>query len=164
MAVEVAADSTEEEAHRTHLHEELYFVHIDLKLENILVVDRLSDVNIKLTDFSLAKNMTSEGITLCGTPQYFAPEVLRRRHAVKGDGWYGKEIDCWSISVILFILLSGSPPFYASAGFDAVGNAEVIFYENNWAKISREARDLVMRLLEKDPDKRMSVKDACGHT
>jgi serine/threonine protein kinase len=145
-----------------YLHEERGIVHRDLKPENILVVDRRSDVNIKHTDFGLAKNMTAQGLkTFCGTPQvktsllclyfiilsfheisscpsllihplhqYFAPEVLRRQHTVKGDGRYGKEIDCWSIGVILFILLSGSPPFDVSAGFDAVANAKVIFHED----------------------------------
>ena len=80
-----------------------------------------------------------------------------------GNGRYGKEIDCWSIGVILFILLSGSPPFDVSAGFDAVASAKVIFYEDQWKDISSEARDLVRRLLEKDAKKRMSVKDACDH-
>ena len=55
-----------------YLHEERGIVHRDLKPENILVVDRRSDVNIKLTDFGLAKNMTAEGLkTFCGTPLYF---------------------------------------------------------------------------------------------
>lgn len=147
-----------------YLHEERGVVHRDLKPENILVVDRRSDVDIKLTDFGLAKNLTAEGLkTFCGTPQYFAPEVLRRRNTVMGNGRYGKEIDCWSIGVILFILLSGSPPFDVSAGFDAVASAKVIFYEDQWKHISQEARDLVRRLLEKDAKKRMSVKDACEH-
>lgn len=176
-----------------YLHEDRGIVHRDLKPENILVVDRRSDVNIKLTDFGLAKNMTAEGLkTFCGSksfelsttwhshsllllspvklfineiiaPQYFAPEVLRRRHTIKGDGRYGKEIDCWSIGVILFILLSGSPPFDVSAGFDAVASATVVFLEDQWNSVSREARDMVTRLLEKDPRRRMSVKDACVH-
>jgi len=147
-----------------YLHEDRGIVHRDLKPENILVVGRRSDFEVKLTDFGLAKNMTAEGLkTFCGTPQYFAPEVLRRRHTVRGDGRYGKEIDCWSIGVILFILLSGSPPFDVSAGFDAVANAEVVFDEDRWRSVSREARDLVGRLLQRDPRRRMSVKEACGH-
>ena len=96
-------------------------------------------------------------------PCSFAPEVLRRSHTVKGNGRYGKEIDCWSIGVILFILLSGSPPFDVSAGFESVANAEIAFYEDQWRQVSLEARDLVMRLLEKDPRRRMSVTQACGH-
>lgn len=147
-----------------YLHEQRGVVHRDLKPENILVVDRRSDVDIKLTDFGLAKNLTAEGLkTFCGTPQYFAPEVLRRRNTVMGNGRYGKEIDCWSIGVILFILLSGSPPFDVSAGFDAVASAKVVFYEDQWKDISSDARDLVRRLLEKDAKKRMSVKEACEH-
>eukprot|EP00574_Skeletonema_japonicum_P001056 CAMPEP_0201741886 /NCGR_PEP_ID=MMETSP0593-20130828/47038_1 /ASSEMBLY_ACC=CAM_ASM_000672 /TAXON_ID=267983 /ORGANISM="Skeletonema japonicum, Strain CCMP2506" /LENGTH=1254 /DNA_ID=CAMNT_0048236225 /DNA_START=144 /DNA_END=3908 /DNA_ORIENTATION=+ len=147
-----------------YLHEQRGVVHRDLKPENILVVDRRSDVDIKLTDFGLAKNLTAEGLkTFCGTPQYFAPEVLRRRNTVMGNGRYGKEIDCWSIGVILFILLSGSPPFDVSAGFDAVASAKVVFYEDQWKDISSEARNLVRSLLEKDAKKRMSVKEACEH-
>ena len=137
---------------------------LQLKPENILVVDRRSDVNVKLTDFGLAKNLTPDGLkTFCGTPQYFAPEVLRRRHTVTGVGRYGKEIDCWSLGVILFVLLSGAPPFDASMGIEAVANAQVVFCENAWQGVSGAARDLVMRLLERDPAKRASVEEACQH-
>ena len=147
-----------------HLHEERGIVHRDLKPENILVVSKNSDVNIKLSDFGVAKNMTAEGLkTFCGTPQYFAPEVLKRRNTVKGDGRYGKEIDCWSIGVILFILLSGSPPFDVNESFDAVANGRIKFYPDQWKGVSPEAKKLVMGLLQRDPAKRMSVKDACEH-
>ena len=53
---------------------------------------------MKITDFGLAKRATSEGLkTFCGTPQYFAPEVLRRRNTTHGTGRYGREADMWSI-------------------------------------------------------------------
>lgn len=53
---------------------------------------------MKITDFGLAKRATSEGLkTFCGTPQYFAPEVLRRRHSTLGNGRYGREADMWSM-------------------------------------------------------------------
>ena len=61
---------------------------------------------------------------------------------MKGNGRYGKEIDCWSIGVILFILLSGSPPFDVSSGFESVANAEIVFYKDQWDQVSLEARDL----------------------
>jgi serine/threonine protein kinase len=62
-------------------------VHRDLKPENILLVHKDCDVEVKITDFGLAKRTTREGLkTFCGTPQYFAPEVLKRRNSVLGTG------------------------------------------------------------------------------
>ena len=70
----------------------------DLKPENILLVGRENDVDVKITDFGLAKRANKEGLkTFCGTPQYFAPEVLMRRHTVLGVGRYGMEADMWSV-------------------------------------------------------------------
>lgn len=69
-----------------YLYEVKNVVHRDLKPENILRVSRDSDIDVKLTDFGLAKSVTEDGLkTFCGTPQYFAPEVLRRRHTVAGS-------------------------------------------------------------------------------
>jgi len=147
-----------------YLHEEQNVVHRDLKPENILVVNRQSDIDIKLTDFGLAKSMTEDGLkTFCGTPQYFAPEVLRRQNTVAGQGRYGKQADMWSIGVILYILLSGAPPFDVSQGFDEVAEAKIKFPHNRWHGISKEAEDLVKKLLLADPTKRISVSDACVH-
>jgi serine/threonine protein kinase len=84
---------------------------------------------VKITDFGLAKRATSEGLkTFCGTPQYFAPEVLRRRHSTMGTGRYGREADMWSIgacvrarfvvspaSVMLLIPCFPHPPQQASS-------------------------------------------------
>lgn len=73
----------------------------DLKPENILLVGRENDVDVKITDFGLAKRANKEGLkTFCGTPQYFAPEVLKRRNTVLGVGRYGKEADMWSVGEI----------------------------------------------------------------
>lgn len=59
---------------------------------------RDNDVDVKITDFGLAKRANKEGLkTFCGTPQYFAPEVLKRRNTVLGVGRYGKEADMWSV-------------------------------------------------------------------
>lgn len=65
--------------------------------------------------------------------------------------------------MILFILLSGSPPFEVTADFDAVADGRVEFHEEQWEGVSSEARDLVKRLLRKDPTERMGVKEACEH-
>jgi serine/threonine protein kinase len=146
-----------------YLHEIKSLVHRDLKPENILCMSRTNDVNIKLTDFGLAKSVTQEGLkTFCGTPQYFAPEVLRRNYTIAGKGRYGKEADMWSLGVILYILLSGTPPFDISNLMDSMGH-EIQFPPAIWKGISQAARDFVTQLLVTDPMKRISVIDACDH-
>eukprot|EP00978_Attheya_sp_CCMP212_P037059 scaffold172237_cov52-Attheya_sp.AAC.2 len=147
-----------------YLHEEKNVCHRDLKPENIMCVSRSSDICVKLTDFGLAKGVTDEGLkTFCGTPQYFAPEVLKRRHTHAGRGRYGKEADMWSLGVILYILLCGVPPFDVSASIDIVAEANIQFKGKKWQQISDEAKDLVKRLLLTDPKMRLSVKGACEH-
>ena len=147
-----------------YLHEVKDIVHRDLKPENILCVGLTDDVNVKLTDFGLAKSLTEDGLkTFCGTPQYFAPEVLRRRHTVAGHGRYGKEADMWSIGVILYILLSGTPPFDVSESIDVVADAKISFGGDRFGNVSARALDLVSRLLVADPAERLSVVDACSH-
>eukprot|EP00752_Nemacystus_decipiens_P011211 g9962.t1 len=92
-------------------------VHRDLKPENILLVGRDNDVDVKITDFGLAKRANKEGLkTFCGTPQYFAPEVLKRRNTVLGVGRYGKEADMWSVD-------NGGGASSGAVGADAAGTA-----------------------------------------
>jgi serine/threonine protein kinase len=149
-----------------YLHEERNIVHRDLKPENILCVNHENDIEVKLTDFGLAKaiNGDEDGLkTFCGTPQYFAPEVLRRRHTVAGRGRYGKQADMWSLGVILYVLLSGTPPFDVGQGYDVVVDVKIEFPEEHWAGVSEKARDLVTKMLVTDPRKRVSVLQACKH-
>ena len=87
-------------------------IHRDLKPENILLVSSKNDIEVKVTDFGLAKKANRDGLkTFCGTPQYFAPEVLKRKNNAQSGGRYGAAVDMWSLGVILYILLSGSFPF-----------------------------------------------------
>jgi hypothetical protein len=77
-----------------YLHQQKNIVHRDLKPENILCGS--NPTHVKLADFGLAKMIQSDGLkTFCGTPQYFAPEVLQRRTTVAGSGRYGKPADMW---------------------------------------------------------------------
>lgn len=149
-----------------YLHLERNIVHRDLKPENILCMHPApNDIQIKLTDFGLAKVLEGEedGLkTFCGTPQYFAPEVLRRRHTVKGKGRYGKQADMWSLGVILYVLLSGTPPFDVSS-MDVVEDVEIDFPDEFWTGISQGARDLVLCLLRSNPKERYTVQQACNH-
>ncbi|PPD78165.1 hypothetical protein GOBAR_DD24920 [Gossypium barbadense] len=128
-------------------------VHRDLKPENILLATKSSSSPIKLADFGLATYI-KQGENLHGTvgsPFYIAPEVL--------TGGYDEAADVWSAGVILYILLSGMPPFGGktkSKIFDAVRAAELRFPIDPWDHISLSARDLVTGMLCVDPSKRLT--------
>ncbi|PRQ55447.1 putative protein kinase CAMK-CDPK family [Rosa chinensis] len=89
-----------------------------------------------------------------GSPYYVALEVLRKR--------YGPEADVWSAGVILYILLSGVPPFWAETEqgiFDQVLHGELDFSSDPWPSISDGAKDLVRRMLVRDPRKRLTAHE-----
>ncbi|KAJ1904423.1 serine/threonine protein kinase, partial [Tieghemiomyces parasiticus] len=140
-------------------------VHRDLKPENILLADR-STLTIKLTDFGLAKVVRDENTfmkTLCGTPNYVAPEVLVPGH----ERAYSRAVDMWSLGVILYICLCGFPPFSEDFAPPAmqfqIKEAIYSFPPPIWDRISGDAVDLVTRLLQKDPERRLTVEEALVH-
>lgn len=136
-------------------------VHRDLKPENILLATRSSSSPIKLADFGLATYI-KPGQYLCGTvgsPFYIAPEVLA--------GGYNQAADVWSAGVILYILLSGIPPFWGktkSRIFDAVRSFELRFPSDPWDELSESAKDLVARMLCRDPLQRLTAKRVLEHS
>lgn len=89
-------------------------VHRDLKLENMVMLNERDDSPVKIADFGLSKFFSADNVlsTMCGSPQYVAPEVLGVGDGVKE---YSPAVDMWSVGVILFILLSGYSPFGARA-------------------------------------------------
>ncbi|GAB9463232.1 Camk/camk1 protein kinase [Globisporangium polare] len=135
-------------------------VHRDLKPENILLKTSAPGAEVMIADFGFARSMTgSRRGTACGTPGYVAPEVVQGRP-------YGSEVDCWSLGVILFILLCGYPPFPGSnhaAILDKVVNADFEFESPFWDHVSEEAKDLVKKLLTVDPEKRLAASDILTH-
>jgi len=89
-----------------------------------------------------------------GSAYYVAPEVLKRQ--------YGAEADIWSAGVILYILLSGVPPFWAENEdgiFDAVLRGHIDFASDPWPSISNSAKDLVKKMLRQDPKERLTAAE-----
>ena len=122
-------------------------VYRDLKPENILLDDK---GHVKLTDFGLSKILEDENdkaFTICGTPQYLAPEVLLK----KG---YNKAVDWWSLGCVMFEMLSGRLPFPIKRGIKLnpkIYNRPVDFPKT----MTNEAKDLIQKLLVVDPNKRL---------
>lgn len=136
-------------------------VHRDLKPENILYSSTDPEASLKLADFGLAQLLKPNELmnVACGTPGYVAPEVLQGRY-------YGKEVDMWSVGVILYILLCGFPPFYDEnnkALFNQIIHAKFKFMAPYWSDVSDCAKDLVKRLLQVDPKKRLTAAQCLEH-
>ncbi|KAL0920559.1 hypothetical protein M5K25_009702 [Dendrobium thyrsiflorum] len=136
-------------------------VHRDLKPENILLATKSLSSPIKLADFGLATYI-QPGQSLCetvGSPFYIAPEVLA--------GSYNQAADVWSAGVILYILLSGMPPFWGktkSRIFDAVRSLELRFPSDPWDGVSEPAKQLVSKMLCRDPLQRLTAKQVLEHS
>ncbi|KAH7662075.1 Non-specific serine/threonine protein kinase protein [Dioscorea alata] len=135
-------------------------MHRDLKPENFLLATKDEGAMLKATDFGLSVFIEEGKVyrDIVGSAYYVAPEVLRRN--------YGKEIDIWSAGVILYILLSGVPPFWAETEkgiFDAILQGEIDFESAPWPSISNSAKDLVRRMLTQDPRKRITAAQVLEH-
>lgn len=140
--------------HRINIH------HRDLKPENILL-DR-ETMTVKLVDFGMAAlQPTGKKLTTpCGSPHYAAPEVI------KTMAYDGAKADVWSCGVILYVLLTGTPPFNYSGEdrhlknlFQDIATAKYVMPDN----ISREAQDLIRRILVADPKRRIGLDEIWNH-
>uniref|UniRef100_A0A8D3E0K8 CaM kinase-like vesicle-associated b n=1 Tax=Scophthalmus maximus TaxID=52904 RepID=A0A8D3E0K8_SCOMX len=149
-----------------YLHS-LHIVHRNLKLENLVYYNRLKHSKIVISDFHLAKLENGLIKDPCGTPEYLAPEVVGRQR-------YGRPVDCWATGVIMYILLSGNPPFYDETDDDDYENhdknlfrkilaGDYEFDSPYWDDISDSAKSLVARLMEVDQDQRLTAQEAINH-
>lgn len=121
-------------------------VYRDLKPENILI-DRTG--YIKITDFGFAKKISGRTWTLCGTPDYLAPEI------VAGKG-HGKGVDWWTLGILIFEMLASYPPFYdddTMKTYRKIMTREIDFPNH----FSKAANSLIRKLLYRRPTRRLGV-------
>ena len=144
-------------------------IHRDLKLESILIEsienitindEEVELLNIKISDFSSARSFRKNKklSKKVGTPYYIAPEVLNRK--------YNEKCDIWSIGVIMFMLLTGKPPFWGDNDkeiIQMVKEGKMDFRKNEWNDISNEAVDLINNMLKYDFKKRYSAYECLRH-
>ena len=134
-------------------------VHRDLKPENILLSDPGDEYDVKIADFGLSCvcGPDSRMRQPCGTIAYVAPEVL----TLNG---YGPSVDLWAVGVITFLLLRGRLPFPVGVqGMRPEQQYNVDFKEPFWDTISDSAKELMMKLLNPDPEKRITMEAAINH-
>jgi serine/threonine protein kinase len=133
-----------------YLHS-IFVAYRDLKPENIILDDAC---HVKLVDFGLAKEGVRSPLrgarSFCGTPEYLAPEILRR----KG---YGTAVDVWGMGMVLYEFLTGLPPWYSNNGreelFKNLRRAELVIPKC----ASESAASILKALLEKNPAKRIGT-------
>ena len=137
-------------------------MHRDIKPENLLFSAKDSDTGIiKVTDFGLARFVDGEtfATTTCGTPGYVAPEILSQKP-------YKEPCDYWSVGVVMYILLSGQPPFYDDDNFELFEKIKRCKYDMDspiWNHVSDTAKDLIKKLLVADPDARIGGDEIAAH-
>ncbi|NWS30685.1 DAPK2 kinase, partial [Polioptila caerulea] len=144
-----------------YLHARL-IAHFDLKPENIMLQEKdVPKPRIKIIDFGLAQQLEN-GITfksLCGTPQYIAPEVINYEPLSPAT-------DMWSIGVITYILLSGLSPFQGETDAETLSNVVAGAYEFEercFSQASEMAKDFIRQLLVKEPEHRMTAAECLVH-
>eukprot|EP00357_Protocruzia_adherens_P017024 CAMPEP_0114975628 /NCGR_PEP_ID=MMETSP0216-20121206/2213_1 /TAXON_ID=223996 /ORGANISM="Protocruzia adherens, Strain Boccale" /LENGTH=695 /DNA_ID=CAMNT_0002336447 /DNA_START=23 /DNA_END=2110 /DNA_ORIENTATION=+ len=130
-------------------------LHRDLKLGNLLLTE---DYNLKICDFGLAVKLLSfdeERETLCGTPNYISPEVVRRDP-------YGLSSDLWSFGCILYACLIGSPPFESPSVQNTLMKVKKGEF-NLPDDLSDASKDLINRLILTDPSQRITIDEILEH-
>lgn len=135
-----------------HLHS-LGIAYRDLKPENILI-DHTG--HVKISDLGFAKRLEEDRTyTMCGTPEYLAPEVIKR------EG-HGKEVDIWSLGILIYEMLVGLPPYVGRCPADVF---DKILYEDLELQtdFDGDAKNLIEKCLKKDPRKRISIEEIKKH-
>ncbi|XP_055013258.1 death-associated protein kinase 2 isoform X2 [Boleophthalmus pectinirostris] len=144
----------------SYMHQQR-IAHFDLKPENIMLSEKVSEPNIKLIDFGLAQRLEpgQEYRSTSGTPQYIAPEVIKYEPLTTAA-------DMWSIGVITYILLSGLSPFQGDTNEETLKNVielKFVFEEGPFKTTSDMAKDFIQKLLVTSTEERMTADECLLH-
>eukprot|EP00934_Nitzschia_sp_Nitz4_P006340 Nitzschia sp. Nitz4//scaffold309_size21490//14165//18158//NITZ4_008611-RA/size21490-augustus-gene-0.1-mRNA-1//1//CDS//3329547180//6330//frame0 len=134
--------------------------HRDIKLDNLLLQEKGNDASLKLGDFGFSKKVGKNPLkTICGTPNYMAPEVLMARQQ-----GYDFRCDMWSVGVVVYVLMAGYFPFEGvdakTVATNTVNGGKVHFHPEYWMGTSNSVKRLIEGLLRKVTDGRLSAEDA----
>ena len=135
-------------------------VHRDIKPENIVFGKKRDYSTLKLIDFGLATTTRNTKRNSCGSPYYMAPEII--------NGHFCKKTDIWSVGVIIYLMLTGKHPFEITKDgkediFDIILSKDYDVTELDKSECSEEAKDIILKTLVKDPDKRLSTEECLNH-
>merc|ERR1719277_1517380 len=131
-----------------HLHERR-IIYRDLKPENLLLTDT---GHIKLTDMGLAKFVIGKTYTTCGTPDYFAPEII-------ASSGHTAAVDWWQLGVLTFELLAGHPPFESAYPMQTYSKVMKGIHKVSFpAKCQGSVEELIKGLCKKEPEQRLPMK------
>ena len=134
-------------------------IHRDIKPENVLLT---KNSKIKLTDFGWSNYIDFEGeqrSTICGTPIYLAPEMIQ-------NSGHDKHVDIWCLGVLLFELLTGTPPFIGQNRnllMKNIINVNIVWPSKPRLPIDPDAKDLISKILKKKPNERISLENMIKH-
>jgi serine/threonine protein kinase len=140
-------------------------MHRDLKPENILLASKVSNTDIKISDFGLAKiskdypRRLPRSNSICGSDFYLAPEVIKQEE-------YGREIDIWSAGVVSYVVLSGSLPFFHNVLhklYRQIVERDLSFPEQAWKSVAKGAQDFILRTLQVRPGDRLTAEQGLDH-
>ena len=136
-------------------------VHRDLKPDNIMITQQNDFGVIKIMDFGLSKIVSTQEkmVDGYGTLSYVAPEVLLRTP-------YNKEVDIWSMGVILYYMLCGHLPFKGNkevAIAEKIVNDDLEFDDEEWEVRSKKVRELITSCLKKEPEERITIDEFINH-
>jgi len=125
----------------------LSIIYRDLKPENLVLTET---GYLKITDFGFAKEVTDKTFTLCGTPDYLAPEI------VTGQG-HGRAVDWWTLGILLYEMVASFPPFFDEQPINTY--RRIIKGKVKWVRnFSQEVRDLIQAFLRVRPIKRLGIR------